>query len=100
MQKLFNKNVQIGKRISMKSYEIPFKILKSDQNPEILKCDQNLEIFIEILKSWAKQSRMPRPISGAGRYRFQYKHLHLHLKKWSGTLSIPKLFWATQRLSG
>ena len=45
MQKTFQQNVQICKRISMKSCEISFEILKSDKNPEIL---------IEILKSLLK----------------------------------------------
>ena len=56
MQKIFfNNNVKNCKRICMKSCEISFEILKSNQNPEILieilKSDQNLEISIEILKS-------------------------------------------------
>ena len=45
MQKTFQQNVQIYKRISMKSCEI----LKSDKNPEIL-----IEISVEILKSLLK----------------------------------------------
>ena len=60
MQKsLFQQKCENCKRICIKSCEISFEILKSNQNPEILieilKSDQNLEISIEILKSWAKK---------------------------------------------
>ena len=54
MQKsFFQQKCENCKRICMKSCEISFEILKSNQNPEILieilKSDQNLEISIEIL---------------------------------------------------
>ena len=61
MQKIFSTKCENCKRICMKSCEISFEILKSNQNPvgeiliKILKFDQNLKISIEILKSWAEK---------------------------------------------